>query len=158
MNRILIAIVAFVAWTALAFAGGWAWRGDRAEGAEATTQRDAAKAETQSVQGARKTEQASAQTLADIGTQHEEDRREAESVPSTIAADLRAGNLRLRNDLATCHTARLSEAAAAAAGGDAPAQLRGEVAGDLVRVVRDADDQLRACQAVVLADREEPKR
>ena len=31
MNRILVAIVALVIWTGLAFAAGWAWRGDRAD-------------------------------------------------------------------------------------------------------------------------------
>ena len=154
MNRVMAAIVAFIVWTLLAFAAGWAWRGDRAEGADATTKRDAAQAETKAVQGARATEQASAETLADIGTQHEEDRRDAETVPAAVAADLRDGNLRLRREWQGCETQRLSDAAAAAHERDALAASRDALAGNLVRVGRDADDQLRACQAVIRADRE----
>ena len=154
MNRIAAAIIAFVVWTALAFAAGWAWRGDRAEGAEATTQRDAAQAETKAVQGARATEQASAETLADIGTQHEEDRRDAETVPAAVVDDLRADRLRLRRLWAGCETQRLSDATAGAIERDALAASRDEAAGRIVRIGRDADDQLRACQAVILADRE----
>lgn len=154
MNRVMAAIVAFIVWTLLAFAAGWAWRGDRAEGADATTKRDAAQAETKAVQGARATEQASAETLADIGTQHEEDRRDAETVPAAVAADLRDGNLRLRREWQGCETQRLSDAAAAARERDALAASRDALAGNLVRVGRDADDQLRACQAVIRADRE----
>jgi len=102
------------------------------------------------------TERAKAATLADIGTQHEEDRREAGTVPAAVAADLRAGNLRLRKEWAGCETQRLSDATAAAIERDALAQLRDEAAGDLVRVVRDADNHVRACQAVVTADRSKP--
>ena len=154
MNRIAVAIVAFVTWSALMFAAGWAWRADRAEGAQAADQRDTAQAWVAAEQGARATEKSAASDMAEIGARHEEDRTDAETVPAAVAADLRAGNLRLRNDLATCHTDRLSAAAAGAAERDAPAQLRAEVAGALVRIVRDADDQLRACQAVIRADRE----
>ena len=102
---------------------------------------------------ARAAERRFTQDMADIGSTHEEDRRDAEGVPAAVVADLRAGTLRLRDDLARCHTDRLSDAATGAGQRDATAELRAEVAGDLVRVVRDADDQLRACQAVVMADR-----
>lgn len=154
MNRILAAVLAFAVWSALMFAAGWAWRADRADGAQASAERDTAQAQVAAEQGARTTEHAAAADLAAIGTQHEEDRVDAETVPAAVAADLRAGNLRLRNDLATCHTARLSGAVAGAVERDATAQLREEVAGALVRIGRDADDQLRACQAVILADRQ----
>jgi hypothetical protein len=69
-------------------------------------------------------------------------------------AGLRSGNLRLRDDLATCHTARLSEAAAGAVERDARAELRPEVVGAAVRIVTDAEDHVRACQAVIAADRQ----
>jgi hypothetical protein len=105
------------------------------------------------VNQARATEHTQAAALADIGAKHEEDRRTAEAVPDAVVADLRAGNLQLRNDLATCSTQQLSNAVAGAIERDAGAQLRAEVAGDLVQVGRDADDQLRACQAVIAADR-----
>lgn len=35
MNLTLIAVLAFAAWSVAMFGAGWAWRGDRAEGAEA---------------------------------------------------------------------------------------------------------------------------
>ncbi|WP_125077018.1 hypothetical protein [Pseudoxanthomonas sp. SGT-18] len=154
MNRILVAIVIFVAWTAAAFAAGWAWRGDRAEASEAAAQRNDAKAEARAQQGARVAEQATAEALSDIGTELEEERSSAETLPAAVAADLRAGNLRLRREWAGCETQRMSDAAAAAVERDALAASREDLAGALVRVGRDADDQLRACQAVILAYRE----
>ena len=149
MNRVVIALL----WSLAMFAAGWAWRGDRAErdevGGLAQQTRQAVKAS----EAARAEEQQSAATMATIGDQNEEDRQAAEAVPDAVVADLRAGNLRLRNDLATCTTARLSQAVAGTVERDAGAQLREEVAGAAVRIAVDADDQLRACQAVVRADR-----
>ncbi|MDU1661329.1 MAG: lysis system i-spanin subunit Rz [Stenotrophomonas maltophilia] len=101
----------------------------------------------------RAVEHRQADSLATIGAKHEEDRTAAATVPAAVVADLRAGRLQLRDDLATCNTARLSEAVAGAVERDAHAQLRAEVAGDLVQIGRDADDQIRACQAVIAADR-----
>lgn len=154
MNRVLAAVLAFVTWSALMFGAGWAWRSDRADGAQAVVQRDAAQAQVAAEQGARATEQSAAADLAEIGTRHEEDRTDAETVPAAVADDLRAGNLRLRREWAGCETRRLSDAAAAAVERDALAASRDEAAGRIVRIGRDADDQLRACQAVILADRE----
>lgn len=154
MNRALIALLACIAWSGLMFAAGWAWRADRADGAEAVVQRDAAQGQVAAEQGARATEQSAAADMAEIGTTHEEDRAHAETVPAAVAADLRAGVLRLRREWAGCETQRLSDAAAAAIERDALAASRDEAAGRIVRIGRDADDQLRACQAVILADRE----
>ncbi len=154
MNRVLAVLAAFVVWSAAMFAGGWAWRGDRAEGAEARQQAESSAAVVRQVNETRATEHQQADNLAAIGAKHEQDRTAAEAVPSAVVADLRSGNLRLRDDLATCHTARLSEAAAGAVQRDARAELRPEVVGAAVRIVTDADDQLRACQAVIQADRE----
>ena len=151
MIRLLLAILA-AAMLALGYALWWAERADkRADVAEAEL--EFAAAANDALVETLDQERAKAATLADIGTQHEEDRRDAETVPAAVAADLRAGNLRLRKEWAGCETQRLSDAAAATLERDALAQLRDEAAGDLVRVGRDADDQLRACQAVILADR-----
>lgn len=158
MKRILIAVAAFVLWSAAAFGAGWAWRGDRAEKADAQRQFQCGTAALAQVNEVRTTEHTQAAKLADIGAKHEEDRRAAEAVPAAVVADLRTGNLQLRDDLATCNTARLSEAVAGAVERDAGAQLRAEVAGALVQVARDADDQVRAAQAVIAADRAEPER
>nr|WP_228737615.1 lysis system i-spanin subunit Rz [Xanthomonas euvesicatoria] len=135
------------------FGAGWAWRGDRAETAEIKTEAATGKHALQVEQAARATEHKQAEVLADIGAKHEEDRQAAQAVPDAVVADLRNGVLQLRNDLATCSTDLLSRSVTGAIERDAHAQLRSEVAGAAVQVVRDADDQLRACQAVVLADR-----
>ncbi|KOQ67095.1 MULTISPECIES: lysis system i-spanin subunit Rz [Stenotrophomonas] len=155
MNRITIAVAAFVLWSGAMFGAGWAWRGDRADASDATLRAAGASAVADQVNQTRATEQSKALQLADIGAKHEEDRTAAATVPAAVVADLRAGRLQLRDDLATCHTARLSEAAAGAAERDARAELRPEVVGAAVQIVTDADDQLRACQAVIRVDRDQ---
>lgn len=153
MNRIPIYLLAFVLWSAAMFGAGWAWRGDRADGAEARQQADAGAAQVEQITQTRATEHQQAETLSTIGAKHEEDRTAAAAVPAAIAAGVRDGTLQLRDDLATCNTARLSQAAAGAVERDQAAQLRAEVAGALVQIGRDADDHVRACQAVIEADR-----
>ncbi|RRU09645.1 hypothetical protein EGJ03_09405 [Stenotrophomonas maltophilia] len=153
MNRTVIVVLVFVAWSAGMFGAGWAWRGDRAEGAEARQLVGHSAAHVQHVNQTRATEHNQAEALATIGAKHEEDRTAAEAVPAAVAAGVRDGSLQLRDDLATCNTARLSEAVAGAIERDAHAQLRAEVAGALVQIARDADDHVRSCQAVIGADR-----
>lgn len=155
MNRTLIAVLAFVAWSAGMFGAGWAWRGDRADGVEARQQASTSAAVVEQVNQARATEHAQAETMATIGAKHEEDRAAAPAVVDAVVADLRSGALRLRNDLAACHTDLLSQTAAGALERDAATQRREEFAGRVVRIGRDADDQLRACQTVIAADRAE---
>lgn len=153
MKRIPIYLLVFVAWSAGMFGAGWAWRGDRAEGVEARQQAGASSAQLQQVNQTRATEHDQAQAMATIGAKHEQDRTAATAVPAAVAAGVRDGSLQLRDDLATCNTARLSEAAAGAVERDQAAQLRAEVAGALVQIGRDADDHVHACQAVINADR-----
>lgn len=153
MNRALIAIAAFALWSAGMFGAGWAWRGDRADGAEARQRAGASAAAVEQVTQVRATEHQQAGALATIGEKYEEDRTAAEAVPAAVVADLDADRLRLRREWAGCETQRLSEVAAGAVERDALAQSRAELAGAVVRVGRDADDQLRACQAVIAADR-----
>lgn len=158
MNRILIAIAALLVWSAAMFGAGWAWRGDRCEVTTSKQEKGAAEDEAKAQAGARATEHTQGHALAAIGTKHEKDRTAAQAVPAAVAAGVRDGSLQLRDDLATCNTQRLSDAVAGAVERDAPAQLRAEIAGDIVQVGRDADDQLRAAQAVIAADRAEPAR
>lgn len=139
----------------MGFAAGWVWRGDRVEGNEARQQASVSAAQVAQVNEARATEHAQAQTLATIGAKHEEDRTAAATVPAAVVAGVRDGSLQLRDDLATCNTARLSQAVAGTIERDQAAQLRAEVAGALVQIGRDADDHVRACQAVIRADREQ---
>ncbi|WP_435014683.1 hypothetical protein [Xanthomonas arboricola] len=153
MNRILIAIAAALLWSAAMVGAGWAWRGDRAETVEAKAGAATGKQALQVEQAARATEHKHAEVLAYIGAKHEEDRQAAQAVPDAVVADLRNGALKLRDGWASCETQRLTEAAAGTRERDAGTQRREEFAGRIVRIGRDADDQLRACQAVVLVDR-----
>jgi len=140
---------------ALSFWAGWSWRGDRADGAQFRQQAGVSAAVADQVNQARGTEHSQADTMATIGANHEDDRAAAPAVADAVVADLRSGALRLRNELAACHTGLLSQAAAGTLERDAATQRREEFAGRVVRIGRDADDQLRACQAVIAADRAE---
>lgn len=148
-----IRLIAAVVLLAIGFWAGWEWRDRSADLSAAEAATAAWQHAEQAQRDARTSEQATGQNLATIGEKHEQDRQTAEAVPDAVVADLRAGNLRLRKEWAGCETQRLSDAAASAIERDALAASRDALAGDLVRVGRDADDQLRACQAVVLADR-----
>jgi len=153
VNRIAIAIAAFALWSSAMFVAGWAWRGDQAERDASDKLLSSTAQALQQEQSVRTTEHRQADTLATIGAKHEEDRTAAAAVPAAVAAGVRDGSLQLRDDLATCNTARLSQAVAGAVERDQAAQLRAEVAGALVQIGRDADDHVRACQAVIDADR-----
>ncbi|NIJ89438.1 hypothetical protein FHR49_002239 [Xanthomonas campestris] len=153
MNRIAIAIVATLVWSGAMIGVGWAWRGDRAEVATSEQRAGAALGALAGEQAARAIEQQQAETLSSIGEKHEQDRETAKAVPDAVVADLRSGALKLRDGWASCETQRLAEAAAGTRERDAATQRREEFAGAVVRVGVDSDDQLRACQAVILADR-----
>lgn len=153
MRRMMVAMALLLAWSLAMFAAGWSWRGDRSDsvmaGAASVQYAQALQAE----RGLRGQLEKQTGAMALVGEKHEQDRERAAEVDADVVAALRAGSLRLRNDLAACHTGRLSAAAAGALERDAGAQLRAEVAAALVRIGRDADDQLRACQAVIELDR-----
>lgn len=144
---------------ALALALGWSlWRAESNKG-RADRAQEAVERATEALtneRAARANEHTRAEKMAEIGDKHEEDRRDAASVPDAVVADLRDGVIRLRNDLATCHTDRLSEVAFRAGEHHATAQLRAEIAGAAIGIGADSDAQLRACQAVIQADREAP--
>jgi hypothetical protein len=155
VNRIAIAVAAFVLWSAAMVGAGWVWRGDRAERDETDNLFSNTTQVLEQERSVRADEHKQAENLAAIGAKHEEDRIAATAVPAAVAAGVRDGSLQLRDDLATCNTARLSQAVAGAVERDQAAQLRAEVAGALVQIGRDADDHVRACQAVIELDRSE---
>ena len=134
---------------------GREWRDRSADLAESRQEVRTLTGQVEAVQGARALEQNKGQELARIGAKHEEDREAAAAAPAAVVAGVRSGELRLRDGWASCETQRLSDAAAAAAERDEAAQRRAEFAGAVVRVGRDADDQIRALQAVIRAYREE---
>lgn len=144
--HILAGIALFLA----GFLAGREWRDRSADLAESRQQVAQLTGQVEAVQGARQAEHSQGHALADIGAKHEEDREAAATVPAAVVADLRTDVLRLRQHWAGCETRALSEAAAGAVERDALAAVRAEAAGAVVRVGRDADDQVRACQAVIL--------
>ncbi|WP_093534269.1 hypothetical protein PWP89_13040 [Stenotrophomonas rhizophila] len=154
MNRIYIALALVL----LAFWAGWEWRDRSADLKVATGEATQAMAVVDQVNATRAVEHSQANSMADIGATHEEDREAAATVPDAVVADLRADRLRLRDGWASCETQRLSDTVTSTSERDAAAQRREEFAGAVVRAGRDADDQLRACQAVIAADRAEVSR
>lgn len=151
MNRLYIAIALVI----LAFWAGWEWRDRSADLTMANADLKQAVAVVDQVNDTRAIEHTQARDVAVIGVKHEEDRTAAATVPAAVVAELRSGQLRLRDGWASCETQRLSDASAAAFERDAAAQRRAEFAGAVVRAGRDADDQLRSCHAVIAADRAE---
>lgn len=109
----------------------------------------------------RQQEQDKAAALAAIDQQHQQDIQNREAISNRTIADLRAGTVRLRSDIAANEFAasvRLPSAATSTGQRDADQAvgLRLADAEFLVRTADEADqvaDQLRACQAVVRADR-----
>lgn len=85
--------------------------------------------------------------------QLEKERDDALAKADAVAADVRAGTLRLRDHWA-CPARNVPGAAPAAPGRDEGAELRAADSGRLVQIGAEADAALRACQAVIRADRE----
>lgn len=103
------------------------------------------------IDAARKTELAKDAAIAAVATVYEQDKTDAKAKHDAVVADLRAGAVRLR-DHWTCPVA-VPSAAAGTGQRDAAADLRAADSGDLVRLGAEADAQIRAAQAVIVADR-----
>jgi hypothetical protein len=140
---------------ALSFAAGWSWRGSRAEAASNKAALSQSKAETAAQQDARATEHASAERANEIAESYERGKQDAQVTSDRVAADLRAGNLKLRNAWAGCETQRLSDATASASRIDAGADDRARSAGRIIAAGASCDAQVRGLQEIVRADRGE---
>ena len=91
-----------------------------------------------------------------IAKDYEEQKDAAAAESDRIIADLRAGNLRLRQLWqAQAATADLSQAVARAAQPDEGARDREESAAAIVRAADECDAQVRGLQQVIEADRRE---
>lgn len=117
----------------------------------AETAKLSAQAQADAQAKARAIEQAKAKAVADIAESYERGKADAQATADRVAADLRAGTLRLRREWAQCETGRLSEAAAATRELDAAEQSRAESAGRIVRAAAECDAQVSALQAIVRA-------
>lgn len=126
----------------------------------AASERDAAQAAayaaeqtTKASEAARKEEQARARYIAGIDAAYQKGLNDAQRKADAVVADLRAGNLRLREQWRGCEARGVSGAAPGAGEPDAAADLRAAGAADLVRAAAEADAQIRGLQAVIQADR-----
>jgi hypothetical protein len=152
--------LAVVALLALSAAGVQTVRLSHAQASIAGFQRDAAQAAayaaeqtTKASEAARKEEQTRARYIAGIGDAYERGLSDAKRKGDAVAADLRAGNLRLREQWRGCEARGVPGAAAGAGEPAASADLRAAGARDLVRAAAEADEWIRGLQKVTQADR-----
>lgn len=115
----------------------------------AETAKLAAQAQADAQAKARAIEQAQAKAVADIAESYEKGKADAQATADRVAADLRAGSLRLRREWAGCETSRLSAAAASARELDAAEQSRADSAARIVRAADTCDAQVSALQAIL---------
>lgn len=122
-------------------------RAAKAELALSHLERDTAYRLAEAEAKARQVEQRRVEDLAALDAKYQRELDDAKGKAESVAADLRAGNLRLRQhwqaSIATCE---LSGSAAAALHADEVAQLRAESAARIVRLGAEADAQIRALQ------------
>lgn len=83
-------------------------------------------------------------------------RDSAEQHQAAVVADLRSGNLRLRDEWRSCMSRSPAEQspAGAAKGPDGPAEVPAEAFGRVLRIGSDADNQVTWLQAELLATRQ----
>jgi hypothetical protein len=99
---------------------------------------------------AREAEQAQAKKYAEVEARHQKELDDAKSKQERTVADLRAGNLRLRNHWQGCQaTGQLSSAAARAAFDAEAARLRIEGAAALIGLADQCDTRIRGLQGLV---------
>lgn len=146
----VLAVIAIGA--ALYFRGDSAISDARADKAE--SERDSARAEVNALKVARDTEHRKAKEAQAIAAKYEDEKRAIETESARVVADLRAGNLRLRQLWqAQAATADLPRAAASASKPHDQATDRAESAGRIIRAAAECDAQVRGLQAVIEADR-----
>lgn len=137
---------------ALYFRGTAAVSDARADKAE--QEADQARAEVDALTKTLETERKRANEMTAIAKDYEEQKDAAAAESDRIIADLRAGNLRLRQLWqAKAATADLSQAVARAAQPDEGARDREESAARIVRAADECDAQVRGLQRVIEADR-----
>jgi hypothetical protein len=140
--------VALLLWVrSIVWREGWDARDAQArlEAANARAEHDAALAVAQA--RVREAEYEHAVAIATITKKLERERFHAQAKAARVVADLRAGNLRLREQWRSC--ASVPAAAADPADPDGTAELRAADAGNLVRAGAECDARIRGLQSVV---------
>jgi len=116
---------------------------------------EASEAELKAVSKARDREREAAKRANAIAAKYEQDKIDAEAAAKRTADDLRAGNLRLRQQWEGCKAGGVPKANGAAGQPDAAADDRAESAGRIVRAADDADAQIMALQDFIRSERQE---
>lgn len=126
----------------------------KAKGELETFRREAAESVAAAQAEARQQEQRHAADLSRIAYQYQEDRKnEGDAAYARAIADVRSG--KLRNVWQACPAAAsVPGPATGPSGSDGPADDRSEAIARVLRIGAEADAQLRACQAVIVSDRE----
>ena len=156
-------------WLALAIAGSVWFYGhlrynageasQKAETAKVQAKFDAYKTEVQKAVAIRLTqnkikEAEDRQVFAQIAEQYKKDIADAKAEGNRIAADLRAGNIKLRKQWQGCSVP--AKAADGSSGADEEARLREESAGRIIGNAAEADSWIRALQDTVRQLQAEP--
>lgn len=111
-------------------------------------------AQVQAERAARAVERKHAEELSAIAGAYETEKRHAQDAADRVVAELRTGNVRLRERWQGCHRP-LPAVAAAASQPDAATDDRSESAGRIVRAAAECDATVRALQAVLRSERGE---
>lgn len=151
MNQLIFGVASFLAVCCLSFGSGVRWEKQHCQITQTAKENQQLQRSIEHMTQTDEQVRRQSQTLSSIGMNHENDRDMATLVPDSVLADLHAERLRLRRSWAQCESERMSIAATPTSQRHAATQRREEFAAVAVRIARQADDQLRACQSVILA-------
>lgn len=104
-------------------------------------------------ESARKTELAQAVAVTAVAEAYEKGKHDAQATADRVAADLRNGNIQLRDRWQSCAAGRVSDADATAAELDAARRDREESASRIVLAAAAADNQIAQLQAFIRTER-----
>ena len=111
----------------------------------------ASQAVEQAVTRQREMERRHAVEMAAIGERYEQDKAAAQSLELDVLNGLRTGTVRLRQAWTRCQQ-QLSQTSATPSKRDASPSDRATLAAAVIRAGRDADNQIKACQAMIQTD------
>lgn len=160
LNLILIAIIAGIISLGGAAAGGY-HKGKTAAALEAKVAMDAHLAEDIKAEGlAIKDAQTAKDKLATaqnaVGAAYEKGKRDAETTAKRVVADLRTGNLLLRDRWTACKTsAGLPETPTSSSEPDAGTSDRADSAGRIIQAAASCDAQVKGLQEILRLEREQ---
>lgn len=144
---VFLRLLPYLALMALSAWGGWEWRDRSADAERATTVAQHATELADAQAKAREAEQAKAREVARIAAEYEAQIDEIRTNAGRLTADLRAGNVRLRDHWQGCiATSRVSGDATAARLADEARQLQAESLERIAQITGEADAKERALQ------------